>query len=85
MTATPADTAAAVPDPPPAARELFGPAIGTAQRYVALLAGPGVERGLLGPREVPRIWDRHVLNCAAVAELVRNGLELLGVSAPEKM
>ena len=39
-------------------------------RYVRLLAGPGVERGLLGPREVPRVWDRHVLNCAVVAELV---------------
>ena len=67
---SPAGTAAAVPDPPPVARELFGPALGTAERYVRLLAGPGVERGLLGPREVPRVWDRHVLNCAVVAELV---------------
>ena len=35
-----------------------------------LLAGPGVERGLLGPREAGRIWERHVLNCAVAAELV---------------
>jgi 16S rRNA (guanine527-N7)-methyltransferase len=35
-----------------------------------MLAGPGVTRGLLGPRAVPRLWSRHVLNCAAVADLV---------------
>ena len=35
-----------------------------------MLAGPGVTRGLLGPQEVPRLWSRHVLNCAAVADLV---------------
>jgi 16S rRNA (guanine527-N7)-methyltransferase len=37
-------------------------------RYVEILAGPGVERGLMGPREVPKLWDRHILNCAVVAE-----------------
>jgi 16S rRNA (guanine527-N7)-methyltransferase len=35
-----------------------------------MLAGPAVERGLLGPAEAPRLWQRHLLNCAAVAELV---------------
>jgi 16S rRNA (guanine527-N7)-methyltransferase len=49
---------------------VFGPALGLAEQYAELLAGPAVERGLLGPREVPRLWDRHLLNCAAVAELV---------------
>jgi 16S rRNA (guanine527-N7)-methyltransferase len=39
-------------------------------RYADLLAGPGVERGLLGPRETPRLWDRHILNCAVVAPLI---------------
>jgi 16S rRNA (guanine527-N7)-methyltransferase len=38
------------------------------ERYVALLATAGVERGLIGPREVPRLWERHVLNCAVVTE-----------------
>lgn len=38
------------------------------KRYAVLLASAGVERGLLGPREVPRLWDRHILNCAVVAE-----------------
>jgi 16S rRNA (guanine527-N7)-methyltransferase len=41
-----------------------------AKRYAAILAGAGIERGILGPGEVPRLWERHVLNSAAVAELV---------------
>ena len=49
---------------------MFGAAIGLAERYAALLAGQGVERGLIGPRETARLWDRHLLNCAAVAELI---------------
>ncbi len=49
---------------------MFGPALGVAAQYAELLAGPGVERGLIGPRETARLWDRHLMNCAAVAELV---------------
>ena len=41
-----------------------------AQAYAELLAGPGVERGLIGPGETGRIWERHLLNCAVVAELI---------------
>lgn len=54
----------------PAARSLFGDALPLASAYAELLATDGVVRGLIGPREAPRIWDRHLLNCAAVAELV---------------
>lgn len=36
--------------------------------YAELLAGPGVERGLIGPREVPRLWERHLLNSAVVVD-----------------
>ena len=39
-------------------------------RYADWLAGAGVERGFLGPREVERIWDRHIGNCAVVEELI---------------
>jgi 16S rRNA (guanine527-N7)-methyltransferase len=35
-----------------------------------MLASRGVEHGLIGPHEVPRLWDRHLLNCAVVAELI---------------
>jgi 16S rRNA (guanine527-N7)-methyltransferase len=59
-----------VPPPPAEAADVFAAALPLAERYVQMLAGPGVIRGLLGPREVPRLWTRHVLNCAAVADLV---------------
>jgi 16S rRNA (guanine527-N7)-methyltransferase len=58
---------------PPGAAAVFGERLGLAERYAALLAGAGIERGLLGPREADRVWERHVLNCAAIAELVPPG------------
>ncbi|RAU96674.1 16S rRNA (guanine(527)-N(7))-methyltransferase RsmG [Mycolicibacter senuensis] len=64
---------APAPAAPPAAADVFGEGFSTARRYAELLAGPGVEWGLLGPREVERIWERHLLNCAAVAELLEAG------------
>jgi 16S rRNA (guanine527-N7)-methyltransferase len=63
--------AAACPAPVPAsAAAVFGPALPAATAYAGLLATRGVTQGLLGPREVPRLWDRHLLNCAVVAELI---------------
>lgn len=63
----------AVAVPPAHAAAVFGAALPVLERYAALLAGPGVERGLLGPREAPRLWERHLLNCAGVAELLEPG------------
>jgi 16S rRNA (guanine527-N7)-methyltransferase len=60
-------------DAPAQAHAVFGDALPTLERYAALLAGAGVERGLLGPREAPRLWDRHLLNCAGLAELLERG------------
>lgn len=62
-----------LPAPPGAAAAVFGDNLDIAVRYGQLLATAGVEWGLLGPREVDRIWDRHLLNCAVVAELVEPG------------
>ena len=62
-----------VPPPPEAANAIFGPRLNLAQHYVELLAGTGVVWGLLGPHEIDRIWERHLLNCAAVAELLKPG------------
>jgi 16S rRNA (guanine527-N7)-methyltransferase len=59
-----------VPAPPPAACAAFGDRLAVACDYARRLATDGVTRGLLGPREVPRLWGRHLLNCAAVAELI---------------
>lgn len=50
-------------------------------RYAELLATAGVERGLIGPREVPRIWDRHLLNCAVAVPLVPEGADVIDVGS----
>jgi 16S rRNA (guanine527-N7)-methyltransferase len=57
------------PVPGPAAG-VFGTALPVAEAYAGLLATRGVQEGLLGPHELPRLWDRHLLNCAVVAELI---------------
>jgi len=64
-----------------AATAIFGPRLGVAQRYAELLAGAGVERGLLGPREVGRLWDRHLLNSAAVGELLDPGERVIDIGS----
>lgn len=59
------------PPAPDSARGVFGSErFGLAERYAAWLAGAGTLRGLIGPREVPRLWERHLVNCAVLAELV---------------
>ncbi|MDF3049651.1 MAG: Ribosomal small subunit methyltransferase [Pseudonocardia sp.] len=70
-----------VEPPPPAATDVFGDRLGLARRYAAHLVGTGVERGLVGPREAPRVWERHLLNCAVVAELVPDGARLVDVGS----
>ncbi len=65
----------------PAARALFGERLGLAEEYAGLLTTDGVVRGLIGPHEAPRIWDRHLLNCAAVAELVQPDAYLVDVGS----
>jgi 16S rRNA (guanine527-N7)-methyltransferase len=60
---------------------VFGPALGLAGRYAELLAGPGVEQGLIGPREPARLWDRHLMNCAAVAELVPEACSVIDLGS----
>jgi 16S rRNA (guanine527-N7)-methyltransferase len=52
------------------AAAMFGPALPQAEQYAALLTGAGVERGIVGPGEAARIWDRHVLNCGVIARLI---------------
>jgi 16S rRNA (guanine527-N7)-methyltransferase len=72
-----------VPPTPPQAELVFGPVTAAAEHYARLLAGPAVARGLIGPHEVPRLWERHLLNSAAVAELIppRGSLVDLGSGA----
>lgn len=73
--AAPADfTPEPLPPPPPEAVGHFPAAVLTRlEAYGKQLADAGVVRGLIGPREVPRLWDRHLLNCAALAEAIQPG------------
>ncbi len=64
-----------------AAQKVFGDRLPVAQRYVQHLASSGIERGLIGPREVPRLWERHVLNCAVVQELIEQGATVADVGS----
>ncbi|HEX3957432.1 MAG TPA: 16S rRNA (guanine(527)-N(7))-methyltransferase RsmG [Trebonia sp.] len=69
---------------PPASAEAvaeFGDALAKAQHYAELLATDGVTRGLIGPRETVRLWDRHLVNCALVAEFVPERGELVDIGS----
>lgn len=58
---------------PTVAQTLFGDRIELARAFTSNLVEQGEERGLIGPLELPRIWSRHILNCAIVAPLLRPG------------
>ena len=66
---------------PAEAASVFGGSLDQARRYVELLATDGVTRGLIGPRETDRLWDRHLLNCAVVAELLPEQGELVDIGS----
>ena len=70
-----------VPPPPPAAAALFGDGLDRARRYAQILAGAGVKRGLIGPREADRLWDRHLLNSAALGELLEPGDQIADIGS----
>ena len=67
--------------PPPLAAEVFSDRLNLAIVYARHLATSGVERGLIGPREVPRLWERHLLNCAVVAQRVPQGASVADVGS----
>ena len=58
---------------PDTAEGIFSSQIGLARQYAQKLANDSDELGLLGPRELDKIWSRHILNSAVVAELVKPG------------
>ncbi|HZD97220.1 MAG TPA: 16S rRNA (guanine(527)-N(7))-methyltransferase RsmG [Micromonosporaceae bacterium] len=64
-----------------AAETYFGPRLPLARRYAQSLATDAVIRGLIGPREADRLWDRHVLNCVAIAPSMPTGAHVIDVGA----
>ncbi|MFT4216019.1 MAG: 16S rRNA (guanine(527)-N(7))-methyltransferase RsmG [Micropruina sp.] len=63
------------------ARDVFGDSYGVAGRYVDILASRGVDWGLIGPREVDRLWPRHVLNSLVINPLIASGSRIVDVGS----
>ena len=66
---------------PANAREVFGERLDLAQAYHDSLATTAAERGFIGPKEVDRLWERHVLNCAVIAEAFGEGLSVADIGS----
>ena len=66
---------------PPQAREVFGDDLPVAERFVHLLATAGVERGLIGPREAGRLWERHLITCAVLSEAVPENATVVDIGS----
>lgn len=75
------DTLMPLPSAPPCAREIFGEVLPSVERYAEFLGDAGVERGLIGPREVDRLWERHLLNCAVAAEMMPADADLIDLGS----
>lgn len=58
---------------PESVAAVFGDRAVAARAFAAALASEGEERGLIGPSELPRLWTRHLLNCAVLAPLLHAG------------
>jgi 16S rRNA (guanine527-N7)-methyltransferase len=71
--------------PPPAcaqaAEQVFGVRLPLAIAYAELLVTDGVVRGLIGPREAPRIWERHLINCCVISEIIPIGASVVDVGS----
>jgi 16S rRNA (guanine527-N7)-methyltransferase len=66
---------------PPAGVATFGDQLELISRYVDMLASRGIDRGLIGPREADRLWDRHVLNSAALSQLIPSSADVVDVGS----
>ena len=73
--------AVALPAAPPGAAVVFADRLPLAVRFAEVLADTGVSHGLIGPREVPRLWERHLLNCAVVADAFGPGARVVDVGS----
>lgn len=67
--------------PPVSAEEVFCERLGLAIHYRDLLSSDGITRGLIGPREVPRLWERHIVNCAVIGETIDDGQSVIDIGS----
>ncbi|MBA2322752.1 MAG: 16S rRNA (guanine(527)-N(7))-methyltransferase RsmG [Pseudonocardiales bacterium] len=68
-------------EPGPAASAVFGERLPLALRYAELLRDTAISHGLIGPREAARLWERHLLNCAVLSELVEPNVRVLDLGS----
>lgn len=61
--------------------EVFKDRLPLAEKYHELLATDGSTRGFIGPREVPRLWDRHLINCAVIGDVMDEGATIVDVGS----
>lgn len=61
--------------------DYFGDRFDLAQQYHELLATDGSTRGFIGPREVPRLWERHIMNCAVAEEAIAPNLRVADIGS----
>lgn len=76
------ETPPVLPEPPALVRGVFpSERLPLITAYAVSLATDGVIRGLIGPREVPRLWERHILNCAALGDLLPEGVSVCDIGS----
>lgn len=61
--------------------EVFKDRLLLAEKYHDLLATDGSTRGFIGPREVPRLWERHLINCAVIGDVMDEGVTVVDVGS----
>ncbi|MGW6034417.1 16S rRNA (guanine(527)-N(7))-methyltransferase RsmG [Gordonia terrae] len=67
--------------PPAVAADIFGDRLNLAADYWRILATDGIDHGLMGPREIPRLWDRHILNCGVLGELISERAKVIDIGS----
>lgn len=72
---------AEIPPAPQGAHRLFGERLALAETFTGILADTGVSHGLIGPREVPILWERHVLNCAVIEDAFTAAARIIDVGS----
>lgn len=77
----PQDEKRVAPPAPACAAEVFGDRLALAEHFTTILTDTGVSHGLIGPREVPRLWERHVLNCAVIHPAIAAGQRVIDVGS----
>ncbi|MGB3707339.1 16S rRNA (guanine(527)-N(7))-methyltransferase RsmG [Gordonia sp. (in: high G+C Gram-positive bacteria)] len=66
---------------PPIAAAIFGERLDLAEKYASILSEEGVLRGLIGPRELPQLWTRHLMNCAVLSEAIDEDLTVIDIGS----